>query len=401
VRARAAFFAKELLVSSMQLLASTTMKLGWLTRETRKLRNITTLVTSLSAVLACSDGEAELPAFNPAPPSSGSGGGTATLPSQPVAAAGSAGGASMQTRPLSPAPIASGGTGGTGGTGSVPATSGGNPFSGKTLASDGGAVQGALDSASGEDRELLAKIADKPAAYWLVGGDPSQAGSIASGAGASYPVLVAYNIPGRDCGSQSAGGVGGGAEYRGWIDGMASSLQGKQAAIILEPDALALGCVPDAEALIRYAVTSLRKNPDVAVYIDAGHSNWVPAGDMAARLRGSGIEEATGFALNVSNFEPTQNLINFGKQISSQVGDKPFVVDTSRNGRGPRGSFCNPAGAGLGEPPTTSTGDPLVHAFLWVKRPGESDGACGECGSVPAGQFCTDYAIELARNAIF
>lgn len=376
------------------------MTLRWLTRETRTLQNITTLVASLLASLACSDGETELPAFNPVQTLPGSGGAAATLPSPPVALAG-AGGSSTESRPLSPPPAASGGTGGAGGTGSVPATSSENPFSGKTLASDGGAVQGALNSASGEDRELLAKIADKPAAYWLVGGDPGQAGSIASNAGASYPVLVAYNIPGRDCGSQSAGGVGGGAEYRGWIDGMSSSLQGKQAAIILEPDALALGCVPDAEALIRYAVTTLRENPGVAVYIDAGHSNWVSAGDMASRLRGSGIEEATGFALNVSNFEPTPNLINFGKQISSQVGNKPFVIDTSRNGRGPRGNFCNPAGAGLGEPPTTSTGDPLVHAFLWVKRPGESDGACGECASVPAGQFCTDYAIELARNAIF
>jgi endoglucanase len=123
---------------------------------------------------------------------------------------------------------------------------------------------------------------------------------------------------------------------------------------------------------------------------------------MAGRLRGAGIELATGFALNVSNFEPTQNLINFGKDVSGQVGNKPFVIDTSRNGRGPgAGNFCNPAGTGLGEPPTTNTGDPLVHAFLWVKRPGESDGACGECAGVPAGQFCTNYAVELARNAIF
>jgi endoglucanase len=84
------------------------------------------------------------------------------------------------------------------------------------------------------------------------------------------------------------------------------------------------------------------------------------------------------------------------------VGGKPFVIDTSRNGRGPgSGGFCNPAGTGLGEPPTATTGDPLVHAFLWVKRPGESDGACGECAGTPAGQFCRSYALQLATNSAF
>jgi endoglucanase len=317
-----------------------------------------------------------------------------------------------------PAPAVVGGTGSTpqpvgggGGGGSVdssgptlvlPVTDAGNPFSGKTLASEGGSLQQAFNSASGADRDLLAKIADKPSAYWMVNGNPARAGDIAASAGTNYPVIVAYHIPGRDCNNQSAGGAGDPNEYRSWIDQMAASLQGKQAAIILEPDALALGCVPNAVELVRYGVTTLRQNPGIAVYIDGGHSNWVPAGEMAGRLRDAGVEMATGFALNVSNFEPTQNLINFGKQVSSQVGNKPFVIDTSRNGRGPgAGNFCNPAGTGLGEPPTTSTGDPLVHAFLWVKRPGESDGACGECGSVPAGQFCTGYALELARNAIF
>lgn len=36
-------------------------------------------------------------------------------------------------------------------------------------------------------------------------------------------------------------------------------------------------------------------------------------------------------------------------------------------------------------------------AFLWVKRPGESDGTCH--GGPPAGQFWGGYALELARAA--
>jgi endoglucanase len=277
-----------------------------------------------------------------------------------------------------------------------------SPFSGRNLASDGGPASGAYNSAQGAERDLLGKIALHPTAYWLTGGDPGQAGGIARGAGGDYPVIVAYNIPNRDCSGQSAGGAGSPEAYQSWIDGMASSLMGAEAAIILEPDALAQSCGEATESLIAYAVTSLRRNPGTAVYIDGGHSNWVSADQMAARLRNANIAAATGFAINVSNFQPTEALLGYGRSLSAQVGGKPFVVDTSRNGRGvPGGAFCNPAGAGLGLPPTVSTGEPLAHAFLWVKRPGESDGACGQCGGTPAGQFCRSYALELAQNAAF
>jgi endoglucanase len=277
-----------------------------------------------------------------------------------------------------------------------------NPFAGRALHSDGGAAFSAYESASGANRDLLGKIALNPTAFWLVGGDPGNAGRIVDGAGGDYTVLVAYNIPNRDCSGASQGGASSPAEYQGWIDGIASSLAGKQAAVILEPDALALSCGASTESLINYAVNSLRANPGVAVYIDGGHSNWVSANVMAQRLQNAGIAQATGFAVNVSNFQPTSNLIAYGKSLSSAIGNKPFLIDTSRNGQGARGAeWCNPAGAGLGEAPTTATGDALVHALLWVKRPGESDGACGQCGGTPAGQFCTAYALELAQNAIF
>jgi endoglucanase len=289
-----------------------------------------------------------------------------------------------------------------GGTGVATVDDGTNPFAGRSLNSDGGAAFGAYNAASGVDRDLLAKVALNPAAFWMVGGDPTRAGSIVDGGGSDYTVLVAYNIPNRDCSGASAGGAGSPAEYQGWIDAMSSSLQGKEAAVILEPDALALSCGESTESLIAYAVSSLRQNPGVAVYIDGGHSSWVAVDAMAGRLRNAGIEQATGFAVNVSNFQPTGALIGYGRNLSAALGGKPFVIDTSRNGaRNPGGEWCNPAGAGLGEAPSTATGDDAVHAFLWVKRPGESDGPCGQCAGTPAGQFCTSYAVELARNAIF
>ncbi len=43
--------------------------------------------------------------------------------------------------------------------------------------------------------------------------------------------------------------------------------------------------------------------------------------------------------------------------------------------RAHRGLWCNPLGAGIGALPTASTGIANVDAFVWVKPPGESDGA--------------------------
>ena len=59
--------------------------------------------------------------------------------------------------------------------------------------------------------------------------------------------------------------------------------------------------------------------------------------------------------------------------------------------------WCNPPGRALGETPTTKTGNPRVDAYLWVKRPGESDGACGR-GAPAAGQWWPQYALELAGH---
>ena len=41
--------------------------------------------------------------------------------------------------------------------------------------------------------------------------------------------------------------------------------------------------------------------------------------------------------------------------------------------------------------PTAQTGDPLVDALLWIKRPGESDGACN--GGPPAGTWWPEDAL--------
>lgn len=100
----------------------------------------------------------------------------------------------------------------------------------------------------------------------------------------------------------------------------------------------------------------------------------------------------------MANFVQTDESIRYGTQISAQVGGKHFLIDTSRNGNGPisAAAICNPRGRALGNLPTTTTGNVLVDALLWVKVPGESDGVCN--GGPPTGAWWADYALELARN---
>jgi len=52
----------------------------------------------------------------------------------------------------------------------------------------------------------------------------------------------------------------------------------------------------------------------------------------------------------------------------------------------------------LGVPPTTATAGAHADAYLWIKRPGESDGSCNR-GEPWAGHFINQYAVDLARNA--
>lgn len=290
---------------------------------------------------------------------------------------------------------------GAGGSGSVGNTDPTNPFAGVALFNDGGS-----QACAGKGSEpLLDKICSNPQASWINGGDAGGAvSSIVGKAGSSIAVLVAYNIPNRDCGGASGGGAADSNAYKSWIDSFAKAIGSHKVAVILEPDALAHGeCADDRIETLAYAVTALKKQAGARVYIDAGHSSWVDAGSMAGRLKSANIAAADGFSLNVSSFQTNADSISYGSSVSSQVGGKPFVIDTSRNGKGPSGgAWCNPPGRGLGSKPGADTGNPLVHAFLWVKRPGESDGSSAECNGGPgAGQWFQSYAVELCKNAAF
>jgi endoglucanase len=292
--------------------------------------------------------------------------------------------------------------------------SSGNPFAGVNFAknpdSDAQRQVDAWKSSRPADAKLIEKIADNTdQVIWLGGwnsdisNDVRRAVKQANSRGA-MPMFVVYNIPLRDCGQYSAGGVNNPEEYRNWIKKIADAIGGDKAMVIVEPDALTLtSCLNgsqlgDRYSMIHDAVSTFRSKGTIAVYIDAGHPNWIAADEMAQRLQKAGVSDANGFSLNVSNFFTTQDNAKYGEDISSKISGKHFVIDTGRNGNGPTGDnqWCNPSGRALGARPTANTGYPLVDAFLWVKGPGASDGNCN--GAPNAGVWWPDYAIEIAKN---
>ncbi|MDT7744118.1 MAG: endoglucanase [Actinomycetota bacterium] len=262
------------------------------------------------------------------------------------------------------------------------------------------------------DAAQLEKIARQPVARWIgsEGDTTNETKGIVSQAkaGGRTPVLVAYNIPNRDCGQYSSGGAENDDAYRSFIQQMADGIEGYKAVVILEPDALpqtltkcdGQGEQGDREGLLADAVDKL-SGAGGEVYIDAGNPGFVnDVGQLADGLRKSGVDKAAGFALNVSNFQTNDAVESYGKKVSDQLGGKKFIIDTSRNGNGAyngpeQPTWCNPPGRALGTPPTRQTGDPRVAAFLWIKQPGGSDGDCR--GAPDAGDFMPDYALGLAK----
>jgi endoglucanase len=362
----------------------------------------------------------------------------------------------------------------------------------------------------------LAALEATPSAVWFSSGAPGDVTKSvrhtmdAAAAENRIPVLVAYDIPFRDCAQYSAGGAVDSAAYSAWISGFSQGIGNRKAVVILEPDSLGIipynttiyGAVdwckptvvdatgatvpaPGASADERYAqlqgaVAILAATaPNAAVYLDGTHSAWLGVGEAAFRIHRAGFDPTTGaqlvkgFFVDVSNFQPTAELVQFGTWVSQclaaatarassavglfescpsqydpatnyttvnytpafeaavtaklatmlngAVATMPFVIDTSRNGRGTldtspyaadpydqsasviaglnTGAWCNPPGAGAGLRPTPSTGVALVDAYLWIKTPGQSDGACAIEGGARAWDFTAYNPWNLTGDA--
>ncbi|MEU8707808.1 glycoside hydrolase family 6 protein [Streptomyces sp. NPDC048565] len=323
------------------------------------------------------------------------------------------------------------------------------------------------------DAAGVVAMARTPHAVWFGDQSPAdvekEAGRVVREAGRqhSVPAFALYNVPGRDCANYSGGGASTTEEYRDWIDAFARGIGDGEALVVLEPDSLALlpaDCGQDDEegtktaaryTEVNYAVDTLEPLAGTKVYLDTGHPGWHSVNSIVPRLVEGGVERATGFYTNASNYFTEEDSAWYGTLISSCLayvdkgGDsadcpdqgwpradaqawldahddadparmKHFITDSSRNGRGtwtpPADTYtdpqewCNPPDRGLGARPTTRTGDPLHDARLWIKIPGESDGLClrgtegpedPERGTLDpaAGDWFPEQALELVRFA--
>ncbi|MGW1469391.1 glycoside hydrolase family 6 protein [Streptomyces sp. NPDC002308] len=200
------------------------------------------------------------------------------------------------------------------------------------------AARQAVDDLKGgkfEDALQMAELASYPQAAWFTGGTPAETRTdvtkLVRAAAVTHrvPVLVAYNIPGRDCSLYSSGGADSSAAYRQWIDAFAQGIGGKKAVVILEPDGLASlpkDCAGDIDPTgelstrrvsdLDYAVRTLKNGANTSVYLDAGNSQWRSVGDIAQRLLDAGAERSDGFVLNISNYQPTDQTSHYGTWIS-------------------------------------------------------------------------------------
>ena len=321
----------------------------------------------------------------------------------------------------------------------------------------------------------IAAMVTTPQAVWFTDGTPKQVEKAVKKVIAKaalerrVPVLVAYNVPYRDCAQYSAGGATDTAAYEAWIDGFAKGIGQAQATVILEPDALGIipynttiygasevckPTVPGADgapvpapganpeeryAQLQYAGAALAASaPNTSVYYDGTHSAWLGVGEAAFRINKAthdpvtGASLARGFFLNASNYQTTEQAIQFGTWVSmctafatdpeeggwrlghfgwcasqynpatgftldyspeyaasvtaqiqglmgTSLATLPFVIDTSRNGTGPLDTSQYAAAPYVQPEAVVST----LHNGSWCNPPGAGLGLRPATTSVP------------------
>jgi hypothetical protein len=219
----------------------------------------------------------------------------------------------------------------------------------------------AYQAATGTDRAALAKSALQPRALWFTIGNSANRPTaistyIAQAQHGDPTVLVQLAIFGIWGFKGEANRLKHKltarekATYRSWIDRASTQIGGARVAIVLEPD-LALTAkrldLPKKQRtkgrkarqnLARYAAqTFAARNPQAAVYLDAGDADWLTTSQAVDMLERSGIGYARGFALGATHYSSTQADIDHGADIVAALAARGisshFVIDTADNGR--------------------------------------------------------------------
>lgn len=228
-------------------------------------------------------------------------------------------------------------------------------------------------------------------------------------AGDAVPLIAVFGDEHACGGDRTGGGLAQNAKYRRWIDQVSTGIGSNEVVIAFEPDSLGLvDCLvprlrgPRLQALA-YGVKKLSQLPNATVYVEAGAPDWESVKTMAPKLRKVGIARVRGFMLNATHQVSTAKNVRYGLKMSKALGGKHFIVNTSHNGngglyRGGRTIWCNPPNAAAGPLPTTDTAHPKVDAYLWVERPGYSNGACNG-GPAKVGAWWERRAIQMVERA--
>ncbi|KAH8653157.1 putative Exoglucanase 3 [Tricladium varicosporioides] len=355
----------------------------------------------------------------------------------------------------------------------VKVAAGSNIFSGRTLHANSAyasEISTAMASVTDESIKTKAAAVAKVGSFlWIdtISRVPIVATMLAETPCTDVLGLVIYDLPGRDCAAKASNGElksGELSRYKSeYIDPIVAAIKAAPnvaVALIIEPDSLpnlvtnanlttCQASKTDYQDGVAYALKQLNL-PNVAMYIDAGHGGWLgwdanlqPGADMLTKVyKAAGSpKQVMGIATNVAGWnawdqkpgefstatdakynkcQDEKRYINAFNPLLKKGGmPNKAIIDTGRNGvtglRKEWGNWCNVNGAGFGVRPTTTTNDPLVDAFVWVKPGGESDGTSDTsanrydsfCGkeeaykpSPEAGQWNEPYFEMLLKNAV-
>ena len=259
---------------------------------------------------------------------------------------------------------------------------------------------------------LASEIFKHPSSFWY-GDNPKKPKKhmeksiqrLIKRASPQLPILVMYNIPNRDVGQYSKGGAKSEERYLDYVERFCKGVGDNECIVIYEPDALPHSTLLDEEdrewrlGLMRQSLQMLTDRTNCIIYVDVGHSAWLHPKDVNELLNKVSNKKVRGFSVNSCNYRSTEECMAWAKKLCRLRRNDHFVIDTSRNGQGPKDEeWCNPQGRGLGEYPSTDTTHRFCDAYLWIKIPGESDGKCN--GGPKAGMFWGEQAEELVINRL-
>src|SRR5512139_574857 len=299
----------------------------------------------------------------------------------------------------------------------------------------------AYESAVGDNKRLLGKMALEPTVFWFTDIAPVDdvrrrvADHIEAAQAGDPDTLVQVAMfrlwPEGEGNKDKPVTLAAQRAYRRWVDNAARGIGKARVAMVLEPDlAVSLtGWRPEVRLrLARYAAKTLSALLRSAVDLDAGASDWLSVKAAVKMLRTAGIEYTRGFSLGATHYTSTASEIAYGTDLVKALRragfpGRRFVIDTADSGRPftyrqyyakhPSGFFDNAETCRtrserrcvtLGIPPTTAVAATRwglserrrrqarthVDGYLWFSRPWYFYGR-------PVGIVDTDGPFDLLR----